>query len=226
MKLFVYKTHCKSLSILIFLSTKVLKTILRIPRGGHKDVKLQFTIPFVSEHLIIGTVNGTEWQSPLLISPGVHNESGNCNDPNKKNCDIKVSAFKKQEANKYATDEWKTVHNFTFYNKDDGDFTPIDKHITLRLVTGGASGTGSKLFDNIILPDIQVFHISLTVLLMLNYILLTLQNSVLIAYKIYVFELTSILSDLKVYIEDTDSAWKGAYCESHTDPHMKTFDQK
>lgn len=31
---------------------------------------------------------------------------------------------------------------------------------------------------------------------------------------------------IKVYIEDTDSKWKGAYCESHTDPHMKTFDQK
>lgn len=225
MKLFVYKNHCESLSILIFLPTKVLNTILKIPRGGHKDVELQFTIPFVSAHLIIGTGKGIEMQSSLLISLGVHNESGNCNDPNRKNCDIKVSAFKKQEANKYATDEWKTVHSFTFYNKDDGDFTPIDKHITLRLETGGTTGTGSKLFENLILPDIQVFHISLTVLLMLFFFLI-LKNSVLIAYRINVFELASILSDLKVYIEDTNSAWKGAYCESHTDPHMKTFDQK
>lgn len=176
---------CKTnASSLFFAGIKVLNTILKIPRGGHKDVELQFTIPFVSAHLIIGTGKGIEMQSSLLISLGVHNESGNCNDPNRKNCDIKVSAFKKQEANKYATDEWKTVHSFTFYNKDDGDFTPIDKHITLRLETGGTTGTGSKLFENLILPDIQV------------------------------------------YIEDTNSAWKGAYCESHTDPHMKTFDQK
>lgn len=115
-------------------------------------------------------------QSSLIISLGVHNESRNCNDPNKENCDIKVSAYKKQEAKKYDTDEWKTVHSFKFYNKDDGDFTPIDKHITLRLETGRTKGTGSKLFDNLILPDIQVFYISLTVLLMLNYFSAYLKN--------------------------------------------------
>nr|XP_022312815.1 uncharacterized protein LOC111117870 isoform X2 [Crassostrea virginica] len=31
---------------------------------------------------------------------------------------------------------------------------------------------------------------------------------------------------IKVFIEETDSSWKGTYCESHTDPHMKTFDGK
>lgn len=31
---------------------------------------------------------------------------------------------------------------------------------------------------------------------------------------------------MQVYIEDADSAWKGAMCASHTDPHMMTFDKK
>lgn len=31
---------------------------------------------------------------------------------------------------------------------------------------------------------------------------------------------------IKVYIEETNPSWKGAYCGSHTDPHMRTFDGK
>ncbi|XP_062578161.1 LOW QUALITY PROTEIN: uncharacterized protein LOC134240066 [Saccostrea cucullata] len=34
------------------------------------------------------------------------------------------------------------------------------------------------------------------------------------------------LPDIQVYIEDSSSAWKGKNCQSHTDPHMKTFDGK
>lgn len=95
---------------------------------------------------------------------GFHGGSVSCDDLNKKNCDTKVFAFKKQETNKYATDEWKSIYNVRVYNKDDGDFTIIDKHITLRFKTGVTYGNGSKIFENLILPDIQVFHIFLTVL--------------------------------------------------------------
>lgn len=80
-----------------------------------------------------------------------------CDDPNEINCDTKVLAYKKQDTDMYATDEWKTIHSIRVYNKDDGDFTLIDKHITLRLKTGATNGVGSKIFENLILPDIQVF---------------------------------------------------------------------
>lgn len=123
-------------------------------------MKIQFTIPFVSQHGIIN-IGGklTEQQPSLFISLGVHGGSVDCDDPNKRNCDTEVSAFKKQDTDRYATDEWKNVHSIRVYNKDDGDFTLIDQHITLRLETGATNGVGSKIFENIILPDIQVFHI-------------------------------------------------------------------
>lgn len=144
---------------------KVLDSILKIQRGGHKDVKIQFTIPFVSQH---GVTNITgkliEQQPSLFISLGVHGGSVECDDPNKRNCDTEVSAFKKQETDRYATDEWKSILSIRVHNKDDGDFTLIDKHITLRLKTGATNGIGSKIFEKIILPDIQVFYITLIVM--------------------------------------------------------------
>lgn len=140
---------------------KVLDSILKIQRGGHKDVKIQFTIPFVSQHGVINiTGKLIEQQPSLFISLGVHGGSVECDDPNKRNCDTEVSAFKKQETDRYATDEWKSILSIRVHNKDDGDFTLIDKHITLRLKTGATNGIGSKIFENIILPDIQVFYIT------------------------------------------------------------------
>lgn len=111
-------------------------------------MKIQFTIPFVSQHGIINIGgNLTEQQPSLLISLGVHGGSVDCDDPNKRNCDTEVSAFKKQDTDRYATDEWKNVHSIRVYNKDDGDFTLIDQHITLRLETGATNGVGSKIFE-------------------------------------------------------------------------------
>lgn len=61
----------------------------------------------------------------------------------------------KHEAEKYASDEWKMIHNITVYNTDNGEYD-IDKHIILRFETGETQGTGSKIFEHLILPDIQV----------------------------------------------------------------------
>lgn len=141
---------------------KVLTPTLRIPRGGREDVKIQFTIPFVNIHGIIRTFSGIilqDDQPQLFINMGVHGSSAFCNDRNKNLCDKKVYAYKREESHKYNTDDWKIIHNITVYNKDDGDFTLIDKHITLRLETGSTEGTGSKIFEKIILPDIQVIFI-------------------------------------------------------------------
>lgn len=141
-------------------------TTLRISRGGHQDVKLQFTIPFVNEHAVtkLPTDKLFEDQPPLYINLGVHDGSVECNDLGRKMCDYKVLAYTRQESDMYNTDDWKVIHNIRVYNKDDGDLAPIDKHITLRFetgATGGTSGVGSKIFENLILPDIQVFHITL-----------------------------------------------------------------
>lgn len=144
--------------------SKVLDTTLRISRGGHQDVKLQFTIPFVNQHKV-RKLNRTGMlyndQSMLYINLGVHNGSVECSDLGRKMCDYKVMAYKRQESDKYNTDDWKVIHNIRVYNKDDGDFAIIDKHITLRFETGRTDGVGSKIFENLVLPDIQVFYIIL-----------------------------------------------------------------
>lgn len=127
---------------------------LHIPRGGHGEVELQFTIPFISRHNIRGHIEG---QTPLHINTAVHGESSDCGDPNKNLCDITVYAYKRNESYKYDTDAWKAKHKFKVYNKDNGDFTLIDKHLTLRFETRTNSVGGSKIFEGLTLSDVQVF---------------------------------------------------------------------
>lgn len=91
----------------------------------------------------------------------IHNPSADCVDDNQNTCETKVYAYKKQETDKYSTADWKIIHKIRVYNKDDNDFTVKDKHITLRLKTGGTIGNGSRLFEKLILPDIQVKYVSL-----------------------------------------------------------------
>lgn len=139
--------------LLLKSTSKVLTPTLTIARGGHGQVKIQFTIPFVNRQLVY---LNAEYQDELKISIGVHGGSVACDDLNKNFCEKKVYAYKKRESDKYNTDDWKVIHNIAVYNKDDVKYNLIDKHITLRLETGGTSGSGSKIFDRIILPDIQV----------------------------------------------------------------------
>ena len=143
---------------------QVLTSTLHIPRGGNGEVEFQFTIPFVSRHNIIPGQN-IEDQTSLYINMGVHGGSVECDDPNKKLCDVSVNAYKIDESDKYDTDDWKVKHKIKVYNRDDGDFTLIDKHLTLRFETGTTDGVGSKIFEDLTLPDIQVFPRKHTTLL-------------------------------------------------------------
>ena len=127
---------------------------LQIPRGGDGEVEFQFTIPFVNRHTISG---GRVFQTPLYINMAVHGGSVDCDDPDKIMCHVTVNAYKIDESYKYDTDDWKAKHKVKVYNRDDGDFTLIDKHITLRFETGPTDGVGSKIFEGITLPDVQVF---------------------------------------------------------------------
>ena len=87
----------------------------------------------------------------------VRGGSVDCNDPNQVMCDVTVNAYKKDESYKYDTDDWKAKHKVKVYNRDDLDYTLIDKHLTLRFETGPTNGAGSKIFEGITLPDVQVF---------------------------------------------------------------------
>nr|XP_022310403.1 uncharacterized protein LOC111115834 isoform X2 [Crassostrea virginica] len=177
---------------LFFAGIKMITPKLRIPRGGSAEAQFQFTIPFISRHSIIKVglppplqgVKILEHQMALFVSMYITGGPVDCNDLDRKACDVQVKAFKRTESEKYDTDDWRVIHTKKVYNRDDGDFDILDKQVTLRFATGVTNGVGSKFFDSITLQDIQVF------------------------------------------IEETDSSWKGTYCESHTDPHMKTFDGK
>ncbi|XP_062614467.1 uncharacterized protein LOC134276206 [Saccostrea cucullata] len=147
-------------SSLFYAGIKVLTPILRINRGQSAEVELQFTIPFINENGIAYFPFGTEnAQSDLNIQMGVHNSSSlSCDDKNRRACDTKINAFKYNDRDKYNTNDWKVVHKIKVQNQDDGNFKLIDKHITLRFETGSTNGEGSKIWEYITLPDIQVCH--------------------------------------------------------------------
>ena len=125
---------------------------MQIQRGGQGEVLLQFTIPFISRHLI--SKRG-EIQTPLKISIGTHEGSLGCS--NSQNpCSLEIPAYKIQEKDMYDTEKWKAIHKIPIYNKHDGDYALIDRHVTLRFKTVFGGGNGSEIFNNITLSDIQV----------------------------------------------------------------------
>lgn len=127
---------------------------LHVPRGGKGEVEFQFTIPFISIHNILGDLDD---QESLYINMAVHGGSRECDDLHKNLCEVKVNAYKKQESYKYNTTDWRAIHKVKVYNRDDGDFTLKDTHITLRFEAITATDGGGKIFDGLKLPDTQVF---------------------------------------------------------------------
>jgi hypothetical protein len=139
-------------------SFQVLTPELFIKRGGTAEVQLQFTIPFIVQNLVIG--QDYDEVSDLHVNLAVLNESSiSCNDKKRKFCGISVKGYRFKDRGNYSTDIWKQNHTITVYNRDNGDYTDFDRHITLRLETSEIGdriyGNGSKIFSNIALPDIQ-----------------------------------------------------------------------
>lgn len=95
----------------------------------------------------------------LFVSMYITGGPVDCNDLDRKACDVQVKAFNRTESEKYDTDDWKVIHTKKVYNRDDGDFDILDKHITLRFATGVTNGVGSKMFDSLTLQDIQVCYL-------------------------------------------------------------------
>ena len=130
---------------------------LHIPRGGNGEVEFVFTIPFISRHNIY---RGQNFQKSLYINTAVHGNSGNCDDRNKNLCETEVEAYYKHDSHLYdpsTSSAWRNVHKVKIYNRDDGSFTLIDKHITLRFETLTATSGGGRIFDGLTLTDVQVF---------------------------------------------------------------------
>lgn len=137
-----------------FYITKVLTSTLHIPRGGNGEVEFEFTIPFISRQNIY---RGQNFQQSLYINTAVHGKSGSCDDGNKNLCETEVEAYYRHEFINYDPSTWSSVHKVKIYNRDDGSFTLIDKHITLRFETLTATLGGGKIFDGLTLTDVQVF---------------------------------------------------------------------
>lgn len=130
---------------------------LRIERGKDGEVQLQFTIPFINQLAIVSINNEKKnIQTPLTITIDTRAGSLGCDESKSNPCGIEIEPYKK-EAEKNTTDDWgKKIHRVKIYNKHDGDFSLIDKHVTLRFKTTTTEGKGSKIFENITLSDIQV----------------------------------------------------------------------
>lgn len=126
---------------------------LHIPRGGNGEVEFEFTIPFISRHDIY---KDQHFQKSLYINTAVHGKSGSCDDQFKYLCAAEVEAYYRHKSFLYGT-AWRTVHKVKIYNRDDGSFTLIDKHITLRFETLTGTLGGGKIFDGLTLTDVQVF---------------------------------------------------------------------
>lgn len=77
--------------LLLKSTSKVLTPTLTIARGGHGQVKIQFTIPFVNRQLVY---LNAEYQDELKISIGVHGGSVACDDLNKNFCEKKCMLTK------------------------------------------------------------------------------------------------------------------------------------
>lgn len=129
---------------------------LTIDRGGTGNVQLQFTIPYTTHSLVNPSTGKTLSLSDLNINLAVLNESSiSCKDGKSKLCGINVKGYSYNDRGNYSTDDWKQTHTIKIFNRDNGDYTDFDRHITLRLETGGTNGEGSQIFSNILLPDIQ-----------------------------------------------------------------------
>ncbi|XP_062607422.1 von Willebrand factor D and EGF domain-containing protein-like, partial [Saccostrea cucullata] len=143
-------------SPLFFAGIKLLRQRIVIEKNQKAIIPFQLTIPFADQTLVL---DKDEKESVLYINSAVHNGSHvSCEDSRRYNCAINITSYKYSERWKYDTDEWKGIQNFTFYNDDDGDYTP-DTHLILRLQTVGTQGgqlSPTKIFEDVLLPDVQV----------------------------------------------------------------------
>lgn len=117
---------------------------------------MQFTIPFINRHF--RTISQADIQDPLDIDVVTTTGSLGCDNTENGQCGIKIDAYKKHDSYKYESDVWKANHTITIYNRQDGDFALIDKHVTLRFKTNitGRKGVASEIFHDITLSDVQV----------------------------------------------------------------------
>lgn len=120
---------------------------------------LQPTIPFAAE--TIRTPSGIYLSSNLNVQLSF---SGNTEAKCKKGargglfkCSVAIESYTYQNKHKYEDpNNWDKIYTLEVFNSDDDDYYLKDNRLVLRLETNKASGTGAKIFSDVLLHDINV----------------------------------------------------------------------
>lgn len=124
-------------------------------RGGSATIKLQPTVPFVSDTVVLGNTI----VSRLPIALDVRVGSTRCQSQTTVNghtCSEAIIGYSYQERNNYATSaNWNKVVNYTVVNKNNAAFS-IAHSVTLQLTTSSGHGIVGLMFGALSFPDIPV----------------------------------------------------------------------
>ncbi|XP_061170968.1 von Willebrand factor D and EGF domain-containing protein-like [Saccostrea echinata] len=128
---------------------------IELERKGSKNVELEMTIPYASESIVINGV--PEPVSDLDIHLFFKsNHTSHCSGSmTTSNCNIKLRSFSYNERHKYENGEWKKSITFQVFNQDTDNYV-INSQWTLQTRTGITKGIGSKIFEDVSLPDISL----------------------------------------------------------------------
>ncbi|XP_061190201.1 von Willebrand factor D and EGF domain-containing protein-like [Saccostrea echinata] len=113
------------------------------------------TIPFASESLFINGVLQPLSDLSIHLAFGTSGPSTYSGGVASSHCEVKVKSFNFTEKHKYENGEWRQNISFSVYTQDT-DCYNVNSHETLRLMTGGTNGVGSKMFEQVSLPDIRI----------------------------------------------------------------------
>ncbi|XP_062618287.1 von Willebrand factor D and EGF domain-containing protein-like [Saccostrea cucullata] len=150
-------------SPLFFAGIKVLTPQLYIKKGNSADLKLQLTIPYADETFVIPAGYAHSAQELIVIVNISTNTLLECDRDYmvyKRNdfmiCEIRIEGYSYQERGNYGTDVWKRIYSMSIHNHNYGDVALSDRVVSLQLRTRSTHGSGSRIFSNIKLQEIQV----------------------------------------------------------------------
>ncbi|XP_062607869.1 uncharacterized protein LOC134269673, partial [Saccostrea cucullata] len=154
----VLDSPCNSTSSsLFFAGIEVLTPVLDILRKGETTLKIRPTIPYARQTLALPAHN-IEDAGYLSISLDFPtNIKAACTTAgNSKHCEIKIPSFKYSERQKYNDrSQWYKEYTMTLYNRDNIGYV-IDNSVLLRLKTKGGGEKAAKVYEGVLLTDVQV----------------------------------------------------------------------
>ncbi|XP_062586749.1 uncharacterized protein LOC134248353 isoform X2 [Saccostrea cucullata] len=145
-------------SPLFFAGIKVLTPQLYIKKGNSADLKLQLTIPYADETIMI---SGYATRAPQLIVTAkiskytlleCDREYISFKRDDYMICEVWIKSYTYTERDSYETDDWKRIYSMSIHNHGYRD-----RVVSLQLRTRQTLGPGSRIFSNIKLQEIQVY---------------------------------------------------------------------